>query len=156
MHSPATTASRISRQIGYAEQICKEKGLRFTSLRKRVLELVWASCGPSKAYDLLNRLGANEEWFPKPPTLYRALDFLLANGFIHKIHSMNAYVGCSHPREAHECHFLICTKCGSLEECCSEQIAKILASTARKQEFILRNSTVEIEGECRDCARAGT
>ena len=95
-----------------AERLCSERGLRFTPLRRRVLELVWSSHKPVGAYALLDAL-RNEALGSAPPTVYRALDFLIEQGFIHRIERMNAFVGCSHPGEAHRGFFLICGACGN-------------------------------------------
>ena len=93
----------------------RQKGVRFTPLRRRVLELVWSSHKPVGAYALLDQL-RNEDLGSAPPTVYRALDFLIENGLIHRIERMNAFVGCSHPGEAHRGFFLICGDCGNAEE----------------------------------------
>ena len=96
----------IERAMREAESICQEKGLRFTELRREVLKLVWASHVPVKAYDILENL-KGKEWSAKPPTVYRALDFLLETGLVHKLDSINAYIGRSHPREKNASYFLI-------------------------------------------------
>ena len=86
-----------------AEEICQEKGLRFTELRKEVLKLIWLSHIPAKAYDILEML-KGKTWSAKPPTVYRALDFLLENGLVHGLDSINAYIGRSHPRDHIGCY----------------------------------------------------
>jgi len=93
--------------IKKAEFICEDKSLRFTEIRKFIFKLIWKSHKPSKAYDLLSKI-SKMNYSAKPPTVYRALDFLLDNGFIHKINSLNAYIGCSHPLKHNECYFMIC------------------------------------------------
>jgi Fur family zinc uptake transcriptional regulator len=72
---------------------CNQRGLRLTAIRRRVLELVWKNHEPVKAYDILEIL-KTEKKGAAPPTVYRALDFLLQEGFVHKIESLNAYIGC--------------------------------------------------------------
>ena len=98
-----------------AEKLCAAKGLRFTPLRRRVLELVWSGHKPVGAYALLDQL-RDEDLGSAPPTVYRALDFLIEHGLIHRIERMNAFIGCSHPGEAHRGFFLICGECGNAEE----------------------------------------
>lgn len=90
----------------------EQRGLRLTPLRKEVLELVAAAGKPVKAYDLLDQL-RERHGNAAPPTVYRALDFLLEQGFIHKLESINAFVSCHHPAEAHQVPFLICDVCSS-------------------------------------------
>jgi Fur family zinc uptake transcriptional regulator len=83
------------------ERACSERGLRLTDIRARVLGLVADAGKPIKAYDLLDKVREGEgAGAAAPPTVYRALDFLLANGFIHKLESVNAFVACHHPNAA--------------------------------------------------------
>jgi Fur family zinc uptake transcriptional regulator len=82
--------------LAAAEVLCAKRGVRLTAIRKRVLELVWASHQPLGAYAILDKL-TNEGHKPAPPTVYRALEFLLEHGLIHRIASLNAFLGCIHP-----------------------------------------------------------
>jgi Fur family zinc uptake transcriptional regulator len=83
--------------LSEADTLCAQKGLRLTALRRRVLELVWQSHKPLGAYDILAVLSEQDGRRAAPPTVYRALDFLLENGLVHRISSLNAFVGCVHP-----------------------------------------------------------
>lgn len=133
-------------------EACEQRGLRLTPLRLRVLELIADSGKPVKAYDLLDRL-KDERAGAAPPTVYRALDFLLENSFIHKLESINAYVSCHHPEEAHQVPFLICDVCASAVEICDEGVAKLLGAQAREHGFKPRAQTLEVHGVCADCAK---
>lgn len=132
---------------------CEQRGLRLTPLRLRVLEMIAASDKPAKAYDLLDRL-KDERAGAAPPTVYRALDFLLENSFIHKLESINAYVSCHHPEEAHQVPFLICDSCASAVEICDERVATLLSEQAREHGFRPRAQTLEVHGVCAGCARS--
>ncbi len=145
----------VDRALSRAESLSRKRKLRFTPVRRRVLEIVWESHRPSKAYDVLAKL---RKIMPsaKPPTVYRALDFLLANGLVHKLGSLHAYVGCSHPLRHCECSFLICSKCNAIKECCNGVLRHAIVTTAGKNRFLLGKSTLEIGGECRDCMSRGT
>ncbi len=129
---------------------CEARGLRLTPLRQDVLELVAAAEKPVKAYDLLDQLKTDRAG-AAPPTIYRALDFLLENGFIHKLSSINAYVGCHHPDESHQVPFLICDVCASAIEVCDEHVSELLVSQAREHGFRARAQTLEVHGVCADC-----
>ena len=132
---------------------CERRGLRLTPLRLRVLEMVAASDKPVKAYDLLDQL-KDERAGAAPPTVYRALDFLLENSFIHKLESINAYVSCHHPEEAHQVPFLICDVCAGAIEICDERVAALLAGQAQEHGFKPRAQTLEVHGLCARCAAA--
>lgn len=133
-----------------AEILCQKKGLRLTALRRRVLQLIWAAKKPAKAYDILENIG--DIAAAKPPTVYRALDFLLHNGFIHKLNSQNAYVGCAHPQHSrHECFLIFCTKCGDTGECCDSKTTAAIKRLAAANGFQSAHITLEIEGRCRQC-----
>ena len=99
----------VDNALEQAQLVCDENDSRFTSLRKRILELVWARHEPVKAYDLLSEL-QKEDKSAKPSTNYRTLDFLLDLGLVHKIHRQNAFVGCVNPKEALPSFFLVCNK----------------------------------------------
>ena len=109
-----------------AEELCEINGLKLTKLRK---------IDPSA----------------KPPTIYRTLDFLIENGLIHKLQSLNAFIGCHHPHEHNECYFLICDSCQKIEECCSKKINNVVTSTSKNNNFIPNKVTFEIAGTCQNC-----
>ena len=138
----------IDRAVLRAEEICRDKGLRFTRLRRRVFELVWASHAPIKAYAILDRLDVGAA---KPPTVYRALGFLLEHGLAHRLDSLNAYVGCGHPLRHDDCYFLCCSGCGKIQECCSDELHRAIGKAAGKNRFKPTRTTLEITGECREC-----
>src|ERR1700741_5492999 len=87
-HSAASRAD----QVEEAERRCGAAGESLTPLRRRVLELLLDHHGPAKAYDLLPLLGGDKGGMAKPPTIYRALDFLTRMGLAHRIESLNAFV----------------------------------------------------------------
>jgi Fur family zinc uptake transcriptional regulator len=101
----------IASALAEARGLCQEKGVRLTPLRDKVLELVWQSHQPVGAYEVLAELGRQEDCPAQPPTVYRFLDFLLEQGLIHRLSSMNAYIGYPHPGEHHHSCFLICEGC---------------------------------------------
>jgi len=130
---------------------CELRGLRLTEIRQQVLDLIASSEKPVKAYDLLDRL-KDDRSNAAPPTVYRALDFLIDNGFIHKLQSINAYVSCHHPSVVHHVPFLICDVCESATEICDEKVAKLLAEQAKALGFRTRAQTLEVHGTCQRCA----
>lgn len=140
----------VDRAVLQAEASCQAQGLRLTRLRRRVLELVWSRHEPVKAYDILDTLRA-EHRGAAPPTVYRALDFLLAHGLIHRIESLNAYVGCGEPGTAHGGQFLICRRCGSVAEMDDPEVTELLARKAGTVGFQVDSETIEIKGLCTDC-----
>ncbi|HRN62791.1 MAG TPA: transcriptional repressor [Luteimonas sp.] len=139
------------------ERACHERGLRLTPIRARVLRLIAEVGRPVKAYDLLDMVrsgkGAGAD---APPTIYRALDFLLANGFIHKLQSVNAFVACHHPDSAqHSVPFLICDRCHSAVELEDEAVVASLDERARTLGFVPQAQTLEVHGLCAACAGKG-
>lgn len=143
----------LNAAVDRAERICKERGARLTPIRRRVLELVWSDHKPVGAYDLLGKL-AEEGWGSAPPLVYRALTFLEGLGLVHRLASINAFVGCAHGGESHAAHFLICRSCGVAVELCDDHIARDLAQAADKAGFVLEAPVVEISGRCRACVDA--
>jgi Fur family transcriptional regulator, zinc uptake regulator len=140
--------------IKTAIQHCHVSGLRLTPLRQRVLELVWQSHEPVKAYDVLDELKQDHS-SSAPPTVYRALDFLQEQGLVHKIESLNAYVGCGNPKELHNGQFFICHDCGSVAELDDEDISDLIQKKANRFGFKIDDEMVEIKGHCQECRDSG-
>ena len=115
-----------------------------------MLELVWQGHSAVKAYDLLEVLG-REDGSAKPPTVYRALDFLIAHGLVHRLESLNAFVGCPQPEAPHEGQFLICGACGWVGEFEAPEIQAAIAEQATGRGFAVDQQTVEVRGTCRTC-----
>jgi Fur family zinc uptake transcriptional regulator len=144
--------------VAAVERVSQERGLRLTPIRARVLRLIAEGGRPLKAYDLLDKVregvGAGAA---APPTVYRALDFLLANGFIHKLESVNAFVACHHPSTAqHSVPFLICDRCHSAVELEDKQVVAALDERARALGFVPQAQTLEVHGLCARCAAGGS
>lgn len=144
----------VSRALSEAETICSRQGLRLTTLRKRVLELVWASHKPLGAYDILAVLSEEDGRRAAPPTVYRALDFLLDNGLVHRIASLNAFIGCSHPQQPHHGQFLICRNCQTAIELEQPSISQAIVESAAGVDFSVEGQTVEVVGLCARCRAA--
>lgn len=138
------------------ERTSRERGLRLTPIRARVLELIASEGRPIKAYDLLEKIRPGEgEGAAAPPTVYRALDFLLANGFIHKLESVNAFVACHHPStDQHSVPFLICDRCHAAVELEDRAVVEALDERARALGFVPQAQTLEVHGLCARCSNA--
>lgn len=141
----------IEDAVATAERVCKERGARLTEIRRRVLELVWENHRPAGAYALLDGLKP-ELPSAAPPTVYRALEFLLDHGLVHRIQSLNAFVGCADPEHAHRGLFLICDACGDAVEIEDSAIDRAVAKSATQLGFTLKSRTIEATGLCRQCA----
>lgn len=144
-------SKRIAEALVAATEVCRERNARFTSLRRQVLELIWTSHEPVGAYDILEMMNDTADSRVAPMTVYRAIEFLMENGLVHRIASRNAYVGCSHPGASHEGQFLICRHCGCVEEIMEKPITKALSTGAKRAGFDVVSSLIEIEGRCRGC-----
>ncbi|MBU3058660.1 zinc uptake transcriptional repressor Zur [Pseudomonas indica] len=140
--------------LSEADALCARQGVRLTALRRRVLELVWQSHKPLGAYDILAVLSEEDGRRAAPPTVYRALDFLLENGLVHRIASLNAFVGCNHPEHAHQGQFLICRQCHTAIELEQPAISEAIVAGARTVGFTVEGQTVEIVGLCAACREA--
>lgn len=140
----------IDDAIQQAERVCAARGERFTPLRRTILELIWSSHKPVKAYDLLAQLSATHER-PAAPTVYRTLNFLREAGLIHKLESLSAYVGCGEPERPHQGQFLICEDCGVVAELDDLALTNRIGVNAKKVGFKVNDETIEISGICSRC-----
>lgn len=137
-----------------ASAICEQRGCRLTELRRQVLGLVLESEVPAGAYELLERLRPAHPG-AAPPTVYRALEFLLEQGLVHKLERLSAFVGCVHDGELdhhHAAQFLICTRCRRVDELDDAAVGRALGVAAAQAGFMPHRSTVEVEGLCQVCA----
>ena len=145
-HSPAEADGLLA----HVEEVCRERGLQFTPLRRRVFEALARSEAPLGAYDLVEQLGRERRI--SPISVYRALEFLMEAGFIHRIAVRNTYLPCHHEHGSNETTvFLVCTVCGNVDELASSEVARDLAGTAAQVGFRPVSRTVELEGECQTC-----
>ena len=111
--------------IAHAEQVCARRAQKFTPIRR-----------------------------PAPITVYRALDFLMENGLVHRIESRNAFLACAHDHdETSMVAFLICDRCGSVGEIPAAPVAQSLNAAARATGFAPKLSVVEIAGTCAHCQK---
>jgi len=143
-------ADCVASAIATAEQLCRDRGLRFTAIRRRVLELVWDSHKPIGAYAILESLG-EESKSAAPPTVYRALDFLIEAGLVHRLDSLNAYIGCPDPASRHAGQFLICRECRTVAELGNSAVEELVAEKAGELGFTAIRQMLEIEGLCKLC-----
>jgi len=140
----------ISDAMNAAEQHCTMQGLRLTKVRRRVLEILLQEHVALGAYDILERL-RKEGLGSQPPVAYRALDFLVTNGFAHKVERLNAFVACSHPGKRHSPAFMICRQCETVAETLSSVTKGALGAAARTAGFSIERTVVEAEGLCPEC-----
>lgn len=143
----------IDTSMAQAEAYCTEHKLQFTPVRRRVLEILLGRHQAMGAYDILAVL-ASEGLGSQPPVAYRALDFLVSNGFVHRIERLNAYTACAHPDHDHVPAFLICRECKAVAEADSEVSQGDLSSAAQSSGFKIEKIVVEAEGICPSCAEA--
>ena len=142
-------------RVALAVAICEGRGVQMTELRRRVLELLWASGRPTGAYELIEAVKLRDSRPVGPPTVYRALDFLMAQGLVSRIESLNAYVPRAHPERDHDCLFFICGGCRVSVELEDPRIGGLLAEDAAGLGFVATRRTVEVQGMCAQCAEAG-
>jgi len=140
----------VSQALTDARAICQRQNARLTPIRERVLELIWQSHKPLGAYDVLGELSSDGH-NAAPPTVYRALDFLQQHGLVHRIASLNAFIGCTHAGEKHTGMFLICRACGNVLELTAPSVATEVRKAASEEGFRAENTTLEIAGLCPRC-----
>lgn len=144
----------IADALEAAQQLCEQEKLRLTPLRRQVLELVWQCHQPLGAYDILAQLETENGRPAAPPTVYRALDFLLEHGLIHRIASLNAFIGCAYPEQAHQAQFLICRLCKLAQELPHSAIDAAIAEEAQAAGFAVEGQIIEVFGLCAPCQAA--
>jgi Fur family transcriptional regulator, zinc uptake regulator len=144
------TPQQIEVALARAQRICTRRGGRMTPVRRRVLELILRADQPARAYALLGQL-EQERGKLGPPTVYRALDFLLAHKLIHKIETSNAFVACGDVEHSNESQFMICDDCGATEEIRDDEIVDSLRRLGEGRGFTVERPVIEAHGLCPAC-----
>jgi Fur family transcriptional regulator, zinc uptake regulator len=147
---PAPNCATLER----ADDICRDRGVRLTHGRRRVLEILCAASRPIGAYEILAAMREGSRAVA-PPTVYRALEFLVEQGLVHKLESLHAFVGCDCPGHTQACQFLICVECGGVVELNHSGLAKSLEIVAQECGFAPRRPVVELIGTCAGCSAKG-
>ena len=147
MSSCAHHEGCIEQALQHADEACRRKGGRLTKTRRQVLELLWQSHQPRKAYDVLADL-VEIDASAKPPTVYRALDFLQEMGLVHKVESLNAYIGCN---GNHRHQYLVCQKCNAVADIKDDTVTSLVQEKARDMGFRIETPHIEIKGYCERC-----
>lgn len=137
--------------IETAVTVCAAKGVQLTPIRRRVLEILLAQHKALGAYDILGVL-KDEGHAAQPPVAYRALDFLVAHGLVHKVERLNAFVACAIPGEQHSAAFLICRSCRSVAE--MEGASQAVDAMVKATGFEVDGAVVEADGLCPKCKDA--
>lgn len=164
------TPQDVIERLAAAKEQCTSTGARFTALRQQIYQLVLEANKPIGAYDLITQLqqmrslesdisdetskGSSKKQAPKnvaPPTVYRSLEFLLGEGLIHQLTSINAYVPCCHPRAQHTAAFLICEQCQRVQECSSLPVQEMMGFAEQDIGFVVARSVIELSGLCQTC-----
>ncbi len=140
----------VSEALGIAQRLCLSRGVQLTPIRQQVLELIWDSHKAVKAYDLLDRLKPLQH-AAKPATIYRALDFLTEQGLIHRVESLNAFVGCNCSGHQHELLLLICKQCHDVEERPAPKVMTALSEEFSQAGFVTHSKAIEAHGICVNC-----
>ena len=150
--APSQHVRDAAEYVAQVERVCSERGLRMTPLRADVVRILATSERPLKAYDVLELIQASKAR-SAPATAYRTLNFLLEQGFIHRLASLNAFVVCHHPGQPeHVAPFLICNRCQQVTELEDERTESSLKAMADGLGFTASDQTLEVRGLCADCS----
>ena len=126
-------------------------GIKLTSLRKAVLSLLWGMKKPLKAYEILTDLLKTKP-NATPPTVYRALDFFVAQGVVHKIESIQSYTLCTEPTNPLASEVLmVCDHCHAVVEAFDPVVGDLLTRLAKTHHFALKDDAIELKGCCNGC-----
>lgn len=138
------------RAMAQVKEACATSGLRLTEARRRVMEILLEEHRAFGAYDILERLKA-DGYGSQPPLVYRALEFLVAHGFAHRLERLNAFMACAHPGPDHQAMFLICEGCNHVAEAPLDALDAPIQAAGQKLGFRVNAASVEILGTCPEC-----
>lgn len=138
--------------LSQAQHLCESHNTKLTPLRESVLRIIWQSHKPIGAYQIIQLLSRQQDKQVMPPTVYRTLDFLLGQGLIHRINSLNAFIGCPFPNAEHSNMFMLCKSCGSVAECSTLAVDRAISETAARSGFNIDAHSIEVLGLCPQCS----
>ncbi|HEX3948634.1 MAG TPA: Fur family transcriptional regulator [Steroidobacteraceae bacterium] len=147
-------SAKAAGALAAAASLCRERGAQFTEVRRGLLEALLHAAQPLGAYELLSRLETALGRKIAPPTVYRSLDFLMGQGLVSRIESMNAFVPCAHPEHPHVCVFFVCEHCGNSLEVENHALERLIARDASALDFEINRRVVELQGTCAQCRSA--
>lgn len=123
-----------------------------TSNELAVLRVLKSAKSPMSAYAILNAVRTAR--ITAPTTVYRALSRLIADGAVHRLESLNAYVTCSdHQHSLGPPVFAICRNCGHVHELPEADVVQRLQSDATRLGFHVEATTIELTGRCASCVQ---
>lgn len=144
------TPARVAAQLDTAQALCESRGKRLTPLRRRVLEILLIQGRSVKAYELLEMMRDVQQG-AAPPTVYRALEFLVEEGLAHRLDAINAWAACHDAGGTPHDLLVVCTQCGAVAELSDPELTKQLAETVASAGFRLSGHETELRGLCRAC-----
>jgi Fur family zinc uptake transcriptional regulator len=154
-HAAARSADAPA-ALAAADAACRARGVRLTPIRRDVLAALYATHRPLGAYDVIEAMAGPQRRRMAPISIYRALDFLIDQGLVHRLASRNAFVACPHGHDdpVESVAFLICDVCGGVDEIASPDLARALGRIFAEQAFQPGRPVVEIAGRCAHCQAA--
>lgn len=135
------------------EARCSERRQRLSPMRRAVFRQMYAQAAPQTAYQVLDGVRATLRQKVAPLSVYRALDFLAAEGWVHRLESLRAFRVCEHPGHRHAGVLFLCSDCGAAEEGEDQALEDLLERGAARRGFQAQRQVVEVLGLCRNCAR---
>jgi len=138
----------VKSALAAAQTVCVQRGVQMTPVRLRTLEILLEEHAAMGACDVLARLNV-EGLGSKPPVAYRALGFLVDQGFVHRIERLNAFIACAYPQDAHNPAFMICRCCGTVAE--AQAQSGTFVQSAAQTGFQTEQTVIEAEGLCPSC-----
>ncbi|HEY2022610.1 Fur family transcriptional regulator, partial [Paraburkholderia sp.] len=131
----------------------RERGEKLTPIRRKVLELLLNSGRATKAYSLLDQMRHIHPG-SAPPTVYRALDFLLSAGLVHRIESINAFTVCHDLTQCQHGILVVCQQCGTVTELHQPKLRQALVVQIEDAGYRLAGDEIELKGLCSACQAA--
>ncbi|KAA0889477.1 Fur family transcriptional regulator [Pusillimonas sp. ANT_WB101] len=151
----STSTSALAAQLSTAESLCAQRGKRLTPIRRKVLEILLTEHRSVKAYELLDLI-RDVQPGAAPPTVYRALDFLVEEGLVHRLDAINAWAACMDAAgEPHDL-LVVCTQCGAVAELSDPALTRILEERVAEAGFSLSEHETELRALCGKCRKRET
>lgn len=143
---PEPSQHDVTAIVERARSMAKQSGRRFTTIREHVYVSLLRAERPMKAYDIIDTLdGVGAQ---KPPTVYRALEWLIEMGLVRRIATVSKFVAAPLDSSPHSIAYLLCRRCGQAEVIDIGAAGQSLRATAKAKGFQEDETVIELMGLC--------
>ncbi len=134
-----------------ARDAMTRSGEQWTPMRSAVFDALASFDRPASAYDIADKVSADQGRRVAANSVYRILDLFVGANLARKVESVNGYIANDHPDCLHDCIFLICDTCGQTKHIDDDRLSGGVRDAAKAAGFAPQRPVIEVRGQCGEC-----